>query len=210
MASVITIAQQKGGAGKTTVAAQLAVAWSKSKSVALIDIDPQGSLSAWYRMRQEKLGPDAGGMHLSDIPGWKIGTELDKLRRRYDIVIIDSPPHAETEARAAIRSGDLVVVPIQPSPMDLWATKATLDLAVKERRQALLVINRLPPRGKLPEIVLTSLREADTPIATATLGNRMAYASSMMDGRGVVETAHGTPAADEIEALAAEIASKVR
>ncbi len=208
MATVITVAQQKGGAGKTTVVAQLAVAWSKSRSVALIDIDPQGSLSAWYRERQEKLGAAAGGLHLSDIPGWKIGTELDKLRRRFDIVVIDSPPHAETEARAAIRSGDLVVVPIQPSPMDLWATRATLDLAMKEKRPALLVINRLPPRGKLPETVLAALRESGTPIAQSTLGNRMAFASSMMEGRGVVETAHGTQASDETEALAAEIVAR--
>lgn len=210
MATVITVAQQKGGAGKTTLAAQLAVTWAKSSSVALIDIDPQGSLSAWFKVRQDALGAKAGNMHLSDVPGWRLGTELDRLRRKYDYIIIDSPPHAETDARAAIRAGDLVVVPVQPSPMDLWATKPTVDIANKERRSILLVINRMPPRGKLPETVLSAIAADGMPVAGTRLGNRMAYASSMMEGKGVIETNHGSTAANEIMALADEISASVR
>lgn len=209
MATVITVAQQKGGAGKTTVAAQLAVAWGRGHSVAMIDVDPQGSLTAWFRIREESLGSSAG-MHLSDIPGWRLGTELDRLRRRFDFVIIDSPPHAESDARAAIRAGDLVVVPIQPSPLDLWATKATLDLAQKEKRRTLLVVNRLPPRGKLPDVILGTLRADGVPVASNTLGNRTAFASSMMEGKGVIETAHSASASQEIAALAEEIAAAAR
>lgn len=206
MATVITIAQQKGGAGKTTVAAQLAVTLAKTRgNVAVIDIDPQGSLGAWFRLRQEVLGEAAGGLHLSEVPGWRLGTELDRLQRRYDYVIIDSPPHAETEARTAIRAGNLVVVPVQPSPMDLWATRPTLDLAQKEKRKLLLVINRLPPRGKLPDAVLAKLAENDAQIATTRLGNRMAYAASMMEGKGVIETDANSTATKEITALAEEI-----
>ncbi|MFN3076458.1 MAG: ParA family partition ATPase [Alphaproteobacteria bacterium] len=211
MATVITVAQQKGGAGKTTLVAQLAVTLARTRGkIALVDIDPQGSLTAWHRTRVEAMGAEAGGIHLSEVPGWRLGTELDRLQRRYDYVIIDSPPHAETEARAAIRSGHLVVVPVQPSPMDLWATRPTLELAHKEKRPLLLVINRLPPRGKLPEAVLAKLTVEETPIAATRIGNRMAYAASMMDGRGVVETDHNSTAAKEITALAEEIVTMVR
>ena len=206
MATVITVAQQKGGAGKTTLAAQLAVTLSRNKTVALIDIDPQKSLSAWYKIRQEALGAEAGGMLLSDISGWRLGVELDRLKGRFDFVVIDSPPHAETDARIAIRSGDVVVVPFQPSPMDLWATRTTLDLAQKEKRKVLLVVNRLPPRGRLPDVVIAVIREMGVPMAETTLGNRIAFAASLMAGKGVVETEAGSAAAHEITALAEEVA----
>ncbi|KAF0117320.1 MAG: chromosome partitioning protein [Rhodospirillaceae bacterium] len=206
MATVITVAQQKGGAGKTTLVAQLAVTWARSKTVALIDIDPQKSLSAWYKVRQEALGAEAGGLVLSSISGWRLGIELDRLQRRFDFIIIDSPPHAETEARTAIRSGDVVVVPLQPSPMDLWATQATLDLAQKEKRKVLLVVNRLPPRGKLPDVVIAAIRETGVLVAETMLGNRTAFASSLMAGKGVVETEANGTAAQEISALAEEVA----
>ncbi len=207
MATVITVAQQKGGAGKTTLAAQLAVAFSKRKTTAMIDIDPQKSLSAWYKVRQEALGEEA--LFLSGVSGWRLGTELDRLKWRFDFIVIDSPPHAETDVRAAIRSGDLVVVPIQPSPMDLWATQATLDLARKERRRVLLVVNRLPPRGRLPDVVISAIRETGFPVADTTLGNRIAFAASMMEGKGVVETEPHGAAAQEIIALSEEVALAV-
>ncbi len=206
MATVITVAQQKGGVGKTTVAAQLAVAWAKGSTVALLDIDPQKSLSAWYKVRQSVLGAEAGGLFLSDISGWRIGTELDRIRRRFDFIIIDSPPHAESDARVAIRSGDLVVVPIQPSPIDLWATRATLGLARQEKCNVLLVVNRLPPRSRLSGLMVSSIREMGLSVAETVLGNRIAFAVSMMEGRGAVETAKNSTAAHEILSLAAEIA----
>ncbi|MBF0562532.1 MAG: ParA family protein [Alphaproteobacteria bacterium] len=208
MATVITVAQQKGGAGKTTLTAQLAVTFARNfGKVALIDIDPQGSLGAWFKIRQDALGEAAGGMHLSGIPGWRLGTELDRLHRKFDYIVIDSPPHAETDSRAAIRSGDLVVVPVQPSPLDLWATAPTLALAQKEKRPLLLVINRMPPRGNLPEAVLAKLAVEPTPMAATRLGNRMAYAASMMEGKGVIEIDPSSTAAKEITALAHEIAT---
>ncbi len=206
MATVITVAQQKGGAGKTTLAAQLAVAWAKGRNVALVDIDPQKSLSAWYKVRQSTLGSEAGGLFLSDISGWRLGTELDRIRQRFDFIIIDSPPHAESDARVAIRSGDLVVVPIQPSPVDLWATRATLDLARQEKCKMLLVVNRLPPRGRLPGVIVSAIREMGLSVAETVLSNRIAFAASMLEGRGAVETARKSAAAHEILSLANEVA----
>jgi chromosome partitioning protein len=209
-ARIITIAQQKGGAGKTTLAAQLAVTFvNRGKSVAVVDIDPQGSLAAWHRARVETLGESGGGLHLSDVAGWRLVTELDRLRDAYDIVVVDTPPHAETEAKAAVRAGDILLVPIQPSPMDLWATGATLELARKERTAPLLVLNRVPPRGRLPEMIEAKLRADDLPIAETRLGNRTAFAASMMDGRGVIETERRSRAADEIIALTDEVAARL-
>ncbi|WP_413203552.1 ParA family partition ATPase [Rhodospirillum sp. A1_3_36] len=206
VARIITIAQQKGGAGKTTLAAQLAVSFkAKGNSVALVDIDPQGSLAAWHGARITTLGATGCGLHLSDVAGWRLATELDRLRDTHDIVVVDTPPHAETEAKAAIRAGDILLVPVQPSPMDLWATTATLELARKEQTNPLLVLNRMPPRGKLPELIEAKLRADELPIAKARIGNRTAFAASMMDGRGVLETNRRSRAAEEIQALTDEV-----
>ncbi|EKV28436.1 Chromosome (plasmid) partitioning protein ParA [Caenispirillum salinarum AK4] len=206
-AKVITIAQQKGGAGKTTVAAQLAVALSKGgkKAVALVDIDPQGSLSAWHAARCGRLGEDGGGIRLSGVAGWRLSTELDRLRDGADYVIVDSPPHAETEAKAAIRAADVILVPVQPSPMDLWATKPTLEVARKEKTPARVVLNRIPPRGKLVDQVLEEIQAMELEVTAARLGNRLPFASSMMEGLGVVETSNRSLAAQEIRALADEV-----
>ena len=210
-AKAVTIAQQKGGAGKTTIAAQLAVAFAASgKRVGLVDIDPQGSLVAWYEVRKALVDPNGGGLSLVQASGWRLSTELDRLRRDLDIIFIDSPPHAETDVRIAVRAADLILVPMQPSPMDLWATQPTLDMAKKEKSQALMVFNRTPPRGKLVDAVRKKIREAEMPMAATVLGNRVAFAMSMMEGRGVVESNPRHTAAKEIRALADEIALKLK
>ncbi|WP_299437845.1 ParA family partition ATPase [uncultured Rhodospira sp.] len=209
-ARIITVAQQKGGAGKTTLVAQLAVTWARrGNSVALVDIDPQRSLASWHAFRADQV-PDGAPLHLSDVAGWRLGTELDRLRHHYDIVVVDTPPHAETEARAAVRAGDILLLPIQPSPMDLWATKPTVDMADKEKTAALIVMNRMPPRGKLPEVMLEKLLEEGLPIAHTKLGNRVAYAASMMEGKGVVEYQPSSTAAREIGALATEVLATLK
>jgi len=209
-ARIITIAQQKGGAGKTTLAAHLAVAWARrGNTVGLVDIDPQRSLASWHGWRKTHH-PDGAPLHLSDVAGWRLGTELDRLRSRFDIIIVDTPPHAETEARAAVRAADMLLLPVQPSPMDLWATAPTVTMAERENTPALVVMNRMPARGKLPEVMLEKLLEEGLPIAHTRLGNRVAYAASMMEGKGVVEYQSGSTAAREIGALATEVMARLK
>jgi chromosome partitioning protein len=167
-AKVITIAQQKGGAGKTTLAAQLAVAFAADgKRVALVDIDPQASLADWHRLRdgaQVRYPLD-----MSEVAGYRVSTELSRVKSSYDIVVVDSPPHAETEAKLAVRAADLVLVPVQLSPMDIWATGPTVQLARSAGVPVLLVLNRVPPRANIVQIMRAQLAEQELPVAQATL-----------------------------------------
>jgi chromosome partitioning protein len=205
-AKIFTVAQQKGGAGKTTMAAHLAVAFTAiGKSVAVVDIDPQQSLTQWYRRREARYGDAGAGLLVSRIKGWRVQSEVEKLAREHDVVIVDSPPHAETEAKIAVRSADLVLVPVQPSPMDVWATKATLDLAAAEKTPVLLVLNRVPPRANLTDEMVRELRDIHAGVAEARLGNRVVFAAALSEGRAVGEVQPRGRAAAEIGALAEEI-----
>jgi len=205
-AKTVAIAQQKGGAGKTTIAIQLGVAWARQGyRVAMLDVDPQGSMMAWFGLRQEAGVPSS--LVAFDVQGWKLSTEIDRLKNDYDILLVDTPPHAETDARVAVRAASLILVPVQPSPMDLWATKPTLELARREKSQALLILNRLPSRGKLADLIRAKIDAEKMPVAQTVLGNRSAFAASMMEGKGVVETQPKGTAAEEIRGLATEIAT---
>lgn len=210
MATVFTVAQQKGGAGKSTLAAHLAVAWLKQrKSVALVDIDPQHSLSRWYEARIQTLGADGTGITFTEVTGWRTQKAVEDLGRTHDVVVIDSPPHAETEAKIAIRAADLVVVPSQPSPMDVWATAPTLDMATKEKSPAIIILNRVPPRAGLTDHMIERLGEYDVSLAKASVGNRVAFADSMVQGLTALETKPSSVAAAELRALAKELMGKV-
>lgn len=204
MAIIITIAQQKGGAGKTSLAAHLACAWAVERRVGLLDLDPQQSLSAWYQARLAQRGA-APHLVLRTATGFKASSEIARLGREADLVIVDTPPHAETAARLGVRLADLVLVPVQPSPMDLWATRPTLDLVADERRPALAVLNRLPARGRLAEEMRRRLVTDGMRLAEATLGNRQDFAAALLSGEGVTETAPRSAAAEEIRRLAEEV-----
>jgi chromosome partitioning protein len=207
--TVFTIAQQKGGAGKTTLVAHLAAHWcGQDRRVAVIDIDPQASLTRWVEMRRTTLNGQDIGFTFSQIAGWRLAAEVERQAADHDVVLIDSPPHAQTEARIAVRAATLVVVPVQPSPMDLWATKPTLELARAERRPAMLVVNRMPSRGRLAGEMIDKLAALDISVARATLGNRIAYAESLADGYGVSESEPGSSAALEVAAIAQELLEK--
>ena len=207
-AKIITIAQQKGGAGKTTLAAQLAIVWAlQGKRLAVLDIDPQGSLAAWAELRRARLGDAALGFDFAALSGWRATEWVERRAREADIVILDSAPHAELEARIALRAASLVVVPLQPSPLDLWSAATTFRLARDEGREVLAVLNRVPARSSLTETVAGQLAREGVPLAAAALGSRVAFAQAMAQGKGVVETAPSAAAAAEITALAAEIAA---
>jgi chromosome partitioning protein len=139
------------------------------------------------------------------VSGWRVAAEVERQAREHDIVLIDSPPHAETEARIAVRAGRIVLVPVQPSPIDLWATKPVLDLARAENTPALLVFNRMPSRAKLTGILLDSFKALDVPIAETRIGNRVALAAAINEGRGILEYEPSSAAAREITALAEEV-----
>lgn len=205
VAKIITIAQQKGGAGKTTMAAHLAVAWAQAgRNVALVDIDPQGSLSQWYAIR-ESLNLNNDNLSLTAVSGWRVRNDIDRLKHTHDILVIDSPPHTDTEARTAIRAADLVVVPLQPSPMDVWATHATITLCKQEKVPVKMVLNRVHPQARLTEAISGEM----VGLTANRFGNRVIFAGSLLHGLGVTEAEPNSIAAEEVRALAKEIWSYV-
>ncbi|MCC6718686.1 MAG: AAA family ATPase [Acetobacteraceae bacterium] len=203
MSVVITVAQQKGGAGKTTLAANLAAAMAADMRVAILDIDPQRSLARWHALRSAR--PGAVAVTLSEFSGWRLPAEIERLRREHDVLIVDSPPQVDTDARIAVRAADLLLVPLQPSPPDLWAAEGTLALARDERRLARLLLNRAPASGALRAAVEAEIATRGHRVLAATLGNRVGFAGAFARGMGVTETAPRSTAARELLALLAEI-----
>jgi chromosome partitioning protein len=146
---------------------------------------------------------------MSAVAGYRVSTELSRLKSSYDIVVVDSPPHAETEAKLAIRAANLVLVPVQLSPMDIWATGPTVQLAQAAGVPVLLVLNRVPSRANIVQIMRARLAEQELPVAQAALGNRVAFAESMLEGLTVLESNPRSAAAAEISALRQEIAAQL-
>ena len=132
LSKVITIAQQKGGTGKTTLAVHLALAFTNYHNfkVAIIDTDPQGSLGKWFVIRSEKkLSKDNLTFKTASL--WGAQYESKTLKKDHDIVIIDTPPKIESDARPSIEAADLVLIPMTPSYVDFWATEAIINIAKK-------------------------------------------------------------------------------
>ncbi|EKN00001.1 MULTISPECIES: ParA family partition ATPase [Acidocella] len=199
MGQIIAVAQQKGGAGKTMIAAQFGAALAEQGRVALLDIDPQGSLTAWGRLREgaAKANP---GLEVIAVSGWRLANELEKLKSSHDYVLVDTPPVIDSDARRAIRGADLVLVPMNPAPPDLWAAEGTLKLAAEERRPAALLFNRAPAASKLRKRLEAEIAARRLTLLPVALANRAGYANAFADGLGVTEAGATTQAAEEVRA----------
>lgn len=208
MAFVVAVAQQKGGSGKSTVAANLAAVFAaEGHRVALLDTDPQGSVTRWHAERLRHAPGRAASLSFDNPSGWRVPGALDRLRREQDLVVLDTPPHAGTDAKLAIRAADLVLMPLQPSPADLWASEGTRRLAAEERRPLRAVLNRVPAQGKMRGGVVAALARQEVRLLEETLGNRAHFASAFLEGLAVTEAAPRSAAASEVRALAAAVAA---
>ncbi|WP_425038088.1 ParA family partition ATPase [Primorskyibacter sp. S187A] len=204
---VICIAQQKGGSGKTTLAINLALGFTRAgKSVAVIDTDPQGSMGRWFMTRLERGGEP--GLEFATSSAWGVSYEVRKLSDSYDIVIIDTPPKADSDLRPALRAADLALVPLATSHVDLWATESVLDLAQREDVPTLVVMTRGRAGTKLSNEVAAQVVDLGSDVATQGLANRVIYAQTIGEGRAAVE-AGASPARTEVDALTAEVAKRL-
>ncbi len=206
---VITVAQQKGGAGKTTLAVNLGVTLMRDGlRVAVIDTDPQGSLGRWFMTRREAR--DDPGVEFATASAWGVNYECEKLRNAADVVIVDTPPKADADLRPALREADLVLVPVASSHVDLWATEGVLDLARRAGKPALVVLNRARARTRLGAEVAAAAAELGAEVAQPQIANRVAYAQSLGDGLGAAEAPGAAPALrDELAALAALVRARL-
>ncbi len=202
MGKVITVAQQKGGSGKTTLAANLAVAFARAGlSVALLDTDPQGSLGRWFMARRERGAP---GMEFSTASAWGVSYECEKLKKLVDVVIVDTPPKVDADLRPALREADLVLVPVASSHVDLWATEGVIDLARREHKTVAIVMNRARTGTRLATEVAEAAAALEGRVLDTVWSFRVAYAEALGLGRGVQELGR-SPAADEVQRLADEV-----
>lgn len=206
---IIALLNQKGGVGKTTLALHLAGAWSADGSAVLVvDADPQGSALDWAEQRAREGHAHRFGV--IGLPRETLHRELAGLARGAAHVVIDGPPRVTGIARSALLAADMIVVPVQPSPLDGWASAEMLRLIDEARlfRPALparFALNRCASRTQLLRDTLDALDGSDPAPFVARIGQRVLFATAMQSGRLVDELDPNGPAAAEIAALAAEI-----
>tara|TARA_B100000579_G_scaffold413863_1_gene406941 strand:- start:293 stop:931 length:639 start_codon:yes stop_codon:yes gene_type:complete len=210
LSKVITISQQKGGTGKTTLAVHLAMAFIKyhNLKVAIIDTDPQGSLGKWFMIRSEKKVSNEN-LTFKTASLWGAQYESKTLKNDHDIVIIDTPPKIESDARPSIEAADLVIIPMAASHVDFWATGAIVEIAKKANKKILAQINRSSQRSKLMDKTKDFIKSLDLKPTHTIIGNRQIYTSSMGEGKTAVEKQKKGNAVDEIKKLSDQILNEL-
>jgi len=181
---VLVLASQKGGAGKTTLAAHLGVAAEAAGDgpVVLIDTDPQGSLSAWWNVRE------AGTPALAPTTITELPQKLSALAEAgYQVAVVDTPPAITEAIGAVVRSAELVLIPTRPSPHDLRAVGSTVELVQDAGKPFVFAVTQAKPNARLTVQAVAALSEHGA-VAPAIVHDRVDYAGSMIDGRTVQET----------------------
>ncbi|MCO6185192.1 ParA family partition ATPase [Rhizobium sp. L1K21] len=206
---IVALLNQKGGVGKTTLALHLAGEWARrGDRVTLVDADPQGSALDWSEQRaREDLPRRFGTIGLARDT---LHREVPELARTVDHIVIDGPPRVAGLMRSALLSADLVLIPVQPSPFDGWASAEILRLIEEARifRPQLIVrfvLNRCATRTIIARETSQALSDQDPPAMRTTIGQRVVYATAAQIGRLAFEIDGDSQAANEIATLAAEI-----
>ncbi len=194
---VVTLASRKGGSGKTTLAGHLAVEAERRGDgpVALVDLDPQGSLADWWNARSAET-PVFAQTSVN-----RLAQDLRQLREAgIKLVVIDTPPALNDSIREVVGLSDLVVIPARPSPHDLRSVGATVELVEHLGKPLIFVINSATQKARIT-IETVSLLSQHGPLAPAIVHHRVDFASSMIDGRSVMELPGAARASDEIAKL---------
>ena len=204
---VIAVINQKGGTGKTTLSMNLAAGLSRRADTVVIDLDPQGSSMQWASM-----GSVPYPATIKQINGnWDART-LHRNYQAFRHMVLDCPPSLESHASLqALRACDVALIPVLPSPVDLWASMK-LPQEIEEARkvnpkiQAFLVLNQLEPRSALSSAMRDALIEFGMPVLDAGLRRRAAYRNAALEGFSVYQMGgHGTSAVEEMEAIIEEV-----
>lgn len=201
----IVLASQKGGAGKTTLAAHLAIEAERvgAGPAVLIDTDPQGSLAAWWNSRQADT-PALAATTLAELPA-----KLEALAAAgYKLAVIDTPPAITGAIRDVVKLADLVVIPTRPSPHDLRAVGSTVDIAQETGRPFVFAVTQAKPTARLTVQAVAALSAHGT-VAPSIIHDRVDFAASMVDGRTVQETDPKGRSAGEIIELFAFVQTRI-
>ncbi|MGF3021914.1 ParA family partition ATPase [Methylobacterium aquaticum] len=206
---IVAVLNQKGGVGKTTLALHLAGAWAmQGRRALLIDADPQGSALDWSERRGHEGLPRLFGTF--GLARDTLHREVPDLARSMDVTVIDGPPRVAGLMRSALLAADLVLIPVQPSPFDGWASAEMLALLSEARvykpaLAARFVLNRCAARTVIARDTAASLADHDPPLLAAAIGQRVVFADAARTGRLAMEIDADCPAAREIAALRDEI-----
>jgi chromosome partitioning protein len=194
---VLAMASQKGGSGKTTLSGHLAVQAQRAGAgpVVLIDIDPQGSLADWWNDRQDDF-PAFAQTSVS-----RLAADLEALRAQgFRLAVIDTPPAITMAIQSVVHVAELIVIPTRPSPHDLRAVGATVELCERSGKPLLFVVNAATPKARITADAVIALSQHGT-VAPVTVHQRTDFAASMIDGRTVMEVNEGGRSAAEIAEL---------